>query len=241
MQKTQTHTAERKGNKEGGHPMDRIFIAEDDQKIREELQVLLEKYGYHCLAAQTFDDLADQILLENPDLLVLDLNLPRYDGFAICREIRSRSEMPILVVTSRDSELDELMAMNLGADDFIAKPYNVQILLAHIAALLRRTYRQNQSVCLEYRGLSLDLSKSCARFGEREVLLTKNEQQILQLLIQNAGEVVAREDLMNALWQSDTFIDDNTLTVNVNRLRKKLNALGLSGFLTTRRGLGYQL
>ena len=122
--------------------MDRIFIAEDDQKIREELQVLLEKYGYRCLAAQTFDDLADQILLENPDLLVLDLNLPRYDGFAICREIRSRSEMPILVVTSRVSEHDELMAMNLGADDFIAKPYNVQILLAHIAALLRRTYRQ---------------------------------------------------------------------------------------------------
>lgn len=221
--------------------MDTIFIVEDEQKIRQELQILLEKYGYFCHTTDDFTDIAETVLAAKPQLVLLDLNLPRYDGFAVCRELRSRSDLPILIVTSSDSELDELMAMNLGADDFITKPYNTQILLAHIASILKRTYHKDDSARLEYRGLTMDLSRGSAMHDGHEVLLTKNEQQILHLLLHNAGAVVAREDLMNALWQSDEFIDDNTLTVNVNRLRKKLETIGLHGYLVTRRGQGYQV
>lgn len=220
---------------------EKIYIVEDEPKIREELSRLLEKYGYTCQSTEDFTHITQTVLAAQPQLILLDLNLPRFDGFSVCRELRSRCDTPIIIVTSRDSELDELMSLNLGADDFITKPYNTQILLAHIASVLKRAYHATGASCVAYAGLSLDMSRSVATFGSAEVELSKNERQILHLLLRNPGTVVPREELMNELWQSDEFVDDNTLTVNVNRLRKKLESIGLRGFLKTRRGQGYLL
>lgn len=218
-----------------------IIIVEDDPRIRQELTVFLNRYGYRVTAPETFDHILNDILTSGADLLLLDLNLPIYDGTYLCREIRKQSDLPIIIVTSRDSEMDELMSLNVGADDFITKPYNTQILLAHIASVLKRAHPQNQSNHLSHKGLTLDLSRSCVRFENQEAELTKNETGILNLLISRKNQIVSREDLMNALWQSDAFIDDNTLTVNINRLRKKLDALGAKGYLITKRGQGYMV
>lgn len=224
-------------NEEPGMVM--IFIVEDDATIREELIRLLGKYGYECSTSDDYTHIVDVILRENPQLVLLDINLPVFDGFCICRELRHRSQIPIIVVTSRDSDADELMSMNLGADDFITKPYRSQILLARIAAVLKRSYPTAPPQILSYRGLELDLSKSVVRCGEKTAELTRNEMKILHLLISNRDRILSREELMDALWQTDEFVDDNTLTVNVNRLRKKLESLGLKNYLITKRGQGY--
>ena len=171
--------------------------------------------------------------------MLLDLNLPVYDGFYVCRELRKRSAVPVIVVTSRDGDADELMSMNLGADDFVAKPYNPQILLARIAAVLKRAYPEDAPNVVSYKGLEVDLGKSSARGPAGETELTKNELRILATLLQSRGRVVARDEIMNALWQSDEFVDDNTLTVNINRLRRKLESVGAADYLTTKRGQGY--
>lgn len=219
-----------------------IFLVEDDPGLREELALLLTRYGYTCLTTSRFSGVPEQILASGAQLVLLDLNLPQYDGYHVCRTLRQTSQIPIIVVTSRAGDLDELMSMNLGADDFLTKPYNTQILLARIARLLQRAYPGGPAApVLSCRGLSLDVGRSEASFGGRTAELTRNEGRILQLLLKNQDRIVSRAELMNALWQSDAFVDDNTLTVNVNRLRKKLEGLGASGFLTTRRGQGYQL
>ncbi|MDR1292497.1 MAG: response regulator transcription factor, partial [Clostridiales Family XIII bacterium] len=170
-----------------------------------------------------------------------DINLPRYDGFHICRELRRESNVPIIVVTSRSSEADELMSMNLGADNFVTKPYNTDILLAKISALLNRAYDAGAAQSLRFGDLTLDTGKSEAGFGGQSVELTKNELRILLLLIERQGNIVSREDMMEALWQTDAFVDDNTLTVNINRLRKKLGGIGATDILKTKRGQGYSL
>lgn len=216
-----------------------IMIIEDDPGIRNALAELLEHYGYTITAPSVFTDCTGQILKAQPDLLLLDINLPVSDGFMICREIRAISDLPIIVVTSRDSEIDELMSMNLGADDFITKPFNTQILLAHIAAVLKRNTRI--SPVLTCGSLRLDLAGSTLDTGTQTIVLTKNESRILSLLMGRPGTIVSRESLMTALWESDAFVDDNTLTVNINRLRKKLAAAGISDFLVTRRGQGYMV
>lgn len=217
-----------------------VFIVEDDPRLREELSALLSRYGYGCASADGFEDVAGQILAAGAQLVLLDLNLPRYDGYHVCRALRERSEIPIIVVTSRATELDELMSMNLGADDFLTKPYNTQILLARIARLLQRAYPASGGApILEHGGVVLDLGRGVVCHGGREAELTRNEAQLLRFLMKTPGQIVSRNALMNALWQSDEFVDDNTLTVNVNRLRKKLEALGCPGFLATRRGQGY--
>lgn len=216
-----------------------VFLVEDDAAIRGELMRLLVKYGYECRTSDDYGHMADVILRENPQLVLLDINLPVFDGYYICRELRRRSQIPVIVVTSRDSETDELMSMNLGADDFITKPYHTQILLAHIAAVLKRAYPTAPPQTLSHRGLELDLSKGIARCGEKSAELTRNEMKILHLLISNRERILSREELMDALWQTDEFVDDNTLTVNVNRLRKKLEGLGLKDYLKTKRGQGY--
>lgn len=219
-----------------------VFLVEDDPRIRSELAALLERYGYHCTAATDFENVSGQVLASGAHLVLLDLNLPRYDGYHVCRELRRQSEIPIIVVTSRATEPDELMSMNLGADDFLTKPYNTQILLARIARLLLRAYGSGcGSPTLVHAGVTLDLGRGAVSFNGREEELTRNESRILQLLLQSPGRIISRGELMNALWQSDVFVDDNTLTVNVNRLRRKLEALGLPDFLTTRRGQGYQV
>lgn len=219
----------------------KIFIIEDDEKIRNELCTFLNKYGYEAIYSLDFEHVIDEVLREKYHLILLDINLPFFDGYHICREIRKKSSVPIIVVTSRDSEVDELMSMNLGADDFITKPYNTQILLARISSLLRRTYNNQESEILEYNNLQLDLSKSEVKYKDNKIELSKNESKILYVLIKNKEKIVSRNDIIEALWESDEFVDDNTLTVNINRLRKKLEEIGAVDFLKTKRGLGYIL
>ncbi len=221
--------------------VERIFIIEDDVKIRNELKAFLEKYGYECMASDGFDNVVDDALISKSHLILLDINLPLYDGYHICREIRRSSDVPIIMVTSRDSDSDELMSMTLGADDFITKPYNTQVLLAHIQSVLKRAYHTESSKTIEHKGVVLDVSKSLVRFKDRQVDLTKNELRILYILMDNRDTIISRDDIMSDLWQSDEFVDDNTLTVNINRLRKKLEGIGIEDFLVTKRGQGYMV
>lgn len=218
-----------------------VCIVEDDEKIREELAVLLERNGYAVRAIDSFSDTTNAILSATPDIVILDLSLPYADGHVVCRELRAQSEVPIIVVTSRDNDLDELTSMNLGADDFIAKPYRPQILLARIARVLERVHRSEAGNTLFYNGIVLDIAKSTVTYQGKSVELTKNEMRILQLLIERAETIVSREDIQNELWQSDEFVDDNTLTVNVNRLRTTLAKIGIEQVLQTKRGIGYLL
>ncbi|MDI9218182.1 response regulator transcription factor [Clostridium tertium] len=219
----------------------KIFIIEDEEKIRNELCTFLNRYGYETSYSLNFENIVEEFMKEKYHLVLLDINLPYYDGYYICREIRRRSSVPIIVVTSRDSEVDELMSMNLGADDFITKPYNTQILLARISSIIRRTYNNSDSEVLEYRGLLHNLSTSEAEFDNKRIELSKNESRILYVLIKNKEKIVSRNEIIESLWQSDEFVDDNTLTVNINRLRKKLEEIGAIDYLKTKRGQGYIL
>lgn len=220
--------------------MHKILIIEDTKVIREELKTFLLNYGYEVEALETFGNILEAINHIEADLILLDINLPLYDGYYICREIRKTSQVPIIIVTSRDSEMDELMSMNFGADDFVTKPYNTQILLARIASVLKRAYGGNtQGEVLNYNGLTLNLGNGTVSYQQRSIELTKNEYKILGYLMKNKGTIIAREELMDVLWKSELFIDDNTLSVNVNRLRKKIEDLGVENPIETRRGLGY--
>lgn len=219
----------------------KILIVEDHEPIRLELCKFLEKYNYEAKAVVDFENVVECCLEEQADLILLDINLPVYDGYYICREIRTQSDVPIIVVTSRDSEMDELMSMNIGADDFIAKPYNTQILLARISSILRRTKKSSEDSLIEYHGLKISLEKSIMSYQDKEMELSKNEIRILYTLIQKREAIVSRDELMESLWQSNEFVDDNTLTVNVNRVRKKLEAIGLDNFIQTKRGRGYMV
>ena len=217
----------------------KIFIIEDEEKIREELKAFLVRYGYEVEASRNFENIVEETLKVKADLILLDINLPYFDGYYICREIRKISNIPIIVVTSRDTEMDELMSINLGADDFITKPYNTQILLARINSILKRTYDKENTDVIIYKGLELDLPRNTVTFESKEIELTKNEFRILNCLMKNKGKIVSRGDLMDYLWDLDLFIDDNTLTVNINRLRKKLEEIKCEGYIETRRGRGY--
>ncbi|WP_242247491.1 response regulator transcription factor [Bacillus cereus group sp. BfR-BA-01523] len=220
--------------------MKKIILIEDDEIIREELQNFFIKYGYEVKAPTEFNHSIEYIESENADLILLDINLPVFDGYYICREIRKTSDVPIIMVTSRDSEVDELISMNLGADDFITKPYNTEILLARVTNILRRTsgdFKTNN--ILIYRDFNLNLSNATVTHQDKSVELTKNEVKILSCLINNRGNIVKRDSLMEALWKADYFVDDGTLTVNINRLRKKLEEIGIENPIATRRNLGY--
>ena len=219
----------------------KIFIIEDEEKIRLELSTFLNRYGYETSYSDDFENIVEIALKEKPHIILLDINLPYYDGYYIGREIRKASNVPIIVVTSRNSEIDELMSMNLGADDFITKPYNTQILLARISSIIRRAYQNVESEVFEFRRLKYNMSTSEMEFDDKKIELTKNESRILATLIRNKEKIVSRNELMKALWQSDEFVDDNTLTVNINRLRKKLEEIGAKDYLQTKRGQGYIL
>ncbi|MEG0307001.1 MAG: response regulator transcription factor [Clostridium sp.] len=220
---------------------EKIFIIEDEEKIRVELSTFLSKYGYVIKASTNFENIVEEALNEEPEIVLLDINLPYFDGYYICREIRKQSNVPIIVVTSRDSEIDELMSMNLGADDFITKPYNTQILLARISSIIRRTYKSNDMEIIKHRELKYNISASEVEFQGKKQELTKNESKILYTLIKNKEKIVSRDEIIKALWQSDEFVDDNTLTVNINRLRKKIEEIGGEGYVQTKRGQGYML
>ena len=219
----------------------KIFIIEDEEKIRIELSEFLNRYGYETSYSNDFENIVEIALKSNSHIILLDINLPYYDGYYICREIRKKSNIPIIVVTSRNSEIDELMSMNLGADDFVTKPYNTQILLARISSLLRRTYQNIDLEVFEFNGLKYNMSTSEMEFNNNKIELTKNESRILYTLIKNKEKIVSRNELMKSLWQNDEFVDDNTLTVNINRLRKKLEEVGAVDYLQTKRGQGYIL
>jgi len=218
----------------------KILIIEDDEVIREELQNFLIKYGYEVKAPIDLNNIIKYVENEHANLILLDINLPLYDGYYICREIRKTSDVPIIIVTSRDSDVDELMSINLGADDFITKPYNTEILLARITNILKRTYGNlKTNNILNYRDFNLNLSNATVIYKDKSLELTKNEVKILSYLINNKGNIVKRDLLMEYLWKSDYFVDDSTLTVNINRLRKKLQEIGIENPIETRRGLGY--
>ncbi|AVP60322.1 DNA-binding response regulator [Clostridium botulinum] len=220
--------------------MKKIVIIEDDEVIREELQNFLIKYGYEVKAPIDLNNIIKYVENENANLILLDINLPLYDGYYICREIRKTSDVPIIIVTSRDSDVDELMSINLGADDFITKPYNTEILLARITNILKRTYGNlKTNNILNYRDFNLNLSNATVIYKDKSLELTKNEVKILSYLINNKGNIIKRDLLMEYLWKSDYFVDDSTLTVNINRLRKKLQEIGIENPIETRRGLGY--
>lgn len=221
--------------------MNKVFIIEDDVKINEQLGSFLKRYGYEVATSFDFENIVDIALEGNPKIILLDINLPVFDGYYICKEIRKQSNVPIIVVTSRDTEMDELISMNLGADDFITKPYNTAILLARIESIIRRVYGNNSMEIYEYNGLRYNLSTSEMEYEGNKSDLTKNESRILYTLIKNKGKIVSRSELMKYLWQNDEFVDDNTLTVNINRLRKKMEEIGANNMLTTKRGQGYIL
>lgn len=221
--------------------MPKIVIIEDTEKIREELKTFLLRYGYEAVAPTNFKQIISDTLKEEPDLILLDINLPVFDGYYICREIRKESIVPIIVVTSRDNEMDELMSMNLGADDFVTKPYNTQILLARIENILKRMQGAAIQDVHVYNDLKLNLSNGSVSYKGETAELTKNELKILSCLYKNKGKIVSRDDLMDFMWNADAFVDDNNLSVNVTRLRKKLEGLGMQKNIETRRGLGYIL
>lgn len=221
--------------------MNKIFIIEDEDKIRNEVKTFLEKSGFLCDTSTDFENIIDKALSSNSQLILLDINLPVFDGYYICKEIRKKSNVPIIMLTSRQGEIDELMSMNLGADDFVAKTTSPQILLARINSVLKRTYSTELNNNISYKGLSLNLSRGTMTFENVELDLTKNEMKILNILIENKENIVSRDEIMEALWQCDEFVDDNTITVNVNRLRRKMEKLGVKDMLKTKRGQGYIL
>ena len=222
--------------------MSKILIVEDDKKLRDELKIFLERHGYEVSTLEKFDNSIEDILGYKADLILLDINLPNADGEYICREIRKVSNIPIIIVTSRDSELDELLSINNGADQYVTKPYNIQILLAKIERLLKRSYSGNVSQDkIDCGKFVLNLSKSIIEKDGKIVELTKNEFKILHYLVLNKEKIVSRNEIMDYLWESENFIDDNTLTVNIKRLRNKLEEIGLNDVIETKRGQGYIL
>ncbi len=222
--------------------MQKILIVEDDKKLRKELETFLCKNGFDAKSLEKFDNTIEDILNEKADLVLLDINLPYVDGEFVCKEIRKVSNVPIIMVTSRDNEIDELMSLNNGADQYVTKPYNIQILLAKINGLLRRNQNSGRNPeKIDCDGFILNLAERVIEKDNQKIELTKNEYNILYYLSIHKGEVVSRDEIMDYLWESEEFIDDNTLSVNIKRLRTKLEELGFMDRIETRRGQGYIL
>lgn len=222
--------------------MQKILIVEDDEKLRCELEIFLNNNGYQAECLKKFDNTIHDILEINPNLILLDINLPGVDGESICKEIRKQSDMGIIAVTSRDNELDELVSINYGADHYITKPFNIHILLAKVNSLLRRTNSNSEPKNkIDAKDFILNISNSTIIKDDKIIDLTKNEYKILKYFIENREKIVSREDIMDVLWENDCFVDDNTLSVNITRLRSKLEELGLKDIIETKRGQGYML
>ena len=217
-----------------------ILIIEDDEAICRELQMLLQKQGYEALCWNMQEDIRELVKTHDPHIILLDINLPQMDGFTVCSQLRSFSKVPIIFVTSRNTDMDELCSMQMGGDDFITKPYNTSILLARIAALLKRSYEWKDQN-LTHHGVLLDVAMSRVEYQNNTRELTKNEVKILHYMFQHKGEIIPREDLIDYLWDNKLFIDDNALSVNVTRIRNKLRELGVEDFIVTRHRQGYQI
>lgn len=222
--------------------MKKILIVEDDKKLRNELETFLNKNGFTAKGLEKFDNTIQDILNENADLILLDINLPYVDGEFVCKEIRKVSNVPIIIITSRDNEIDELMSLNYGADQYVTKPFNIQILLAKIIGLLKRNgSSSNNQEKIDCDGFVLNIAERVIEKNDKKIDLTKNEYSILYYLSTHKNKVVTRDEIMDYLWDSEEFIDDNTLSVNIKRLRTKLEELGLQDKIETKRGQGYIL
>ena len=217
-----------------------ILIIDDNEQLQNEIGNLLIVNGYGVLKPKDFNNIPKIVKEDNPDLILLDINLPNDDGFKICTEIRSFSKIPIIFITSRNTNIDELMAITLGGDDFITKPYNTQILLARINALIKRAYPNNSNLdVIEHNGFKLNILSSTIEYNGNSEELTKNEMKILYYLLINKEKIVSRVEIMEYLWDSSMFVNDNTLTVNITRIRNKIEEIGLKDFIKTKRGQGY--
>ena len=221
--------------------MPKIAIIEDDPLIRSELQTLLTANGYAVMAPTCFSHIPDSIRQENPQLILLDIRLPDISGFTLCTQIRSFTDVPIIFVTSCNSDMDELQSIMLGGDAFITKPYNTAILLAKIAALLKRFDPQGSDEQLAWKGAVLHLDTGKLSHQEQAVDLTKNEMKILYYLFRNGGKICSRAEIIDFLWDNQLYVDDNALSVNVGRIREKLRTIGLSDFIITKHRQGYTL
>lgn len=222
--------------------MYRIFLVEDDETIARLIKKHLEKWEYEVSTVQDFGNVLGEFAVCDPQLVLLDIRLPFYNGHYWCTQIRQVSKVPIIFLSSLSDNMNIVMAMNMGADDFIPKPFDLEVLTAKVQALLRRSYDfAGSSSMLEHKGMLLNLSDATLLYQEQKVELTKNELKILQTLIENKMQVVTRETLMTRLWESDMYVDENTLSVNVNRLRKKLTSIGLEDSILTKKGIGYQI
>lgn len=219
----------------------KIYIVEDDNHLLDALTKSLRNWSYHVTTPSAFDNVMEDFLMTEPHLVIIDIQLPKYDGFHWCREIRAISKVPIVFLSSRDHPMDMIMAMNIGADDYIQKPFHTEVLLAKLQAILRRTYAYEEGVTdvIEWNETLIDLKRGVIRKDGKEVDLTKNEFFILTALVKANNQIISRHELMRMLWEDDQFINDNTLTANMARLRQKLSILGVAEAIVTKKGLGY--
>ena len=218
----------------------RILIVEDDTVISGVITRQLSSWGYECMCVSDFNNIISQFVSAQPHLVLMDISLPFYSGYHWCSEIRKISPVPVIFISSASDRMNIVMAINMGGDDFIAKPFDMDVLTAKVQALLRRTYELSQSVNLtEYKGLVLNTEDATVSYSGKKSSLTKNEVKILSLLLERRGRIVSRDTLMQRLWETDSYVDENTLTVNITRLRKKLDDTGIHDFITTKKGQGY--
>jgi two-component system, OmpR family, bacitracin resistance response regulator BceR len=219
----------------------KILIVEDDDKIYELVKEKFEQWSFEVAGVEDFQKVMEVFIAESPELVILDVNLPVYDGFYWCQQIRAVSKTPIVFLSSREHPMDIVMAMNVGADDYIQKPFNLDVLVAKVQALLRRTYSYGDTISdiIEWNGAVLDLKKGSLHYNDQEIHLTKNEFFILRLLLEERGKIVSREELMRRLWEDEKFVSDNTLSVNITRIRTKLEEIGLNDKIVTKKGQGY--
>lgn len=219
-----------------------IFLVEDDRALSREISLTLSKWGYSTHEVEDFENITNEVLQYDPKLILMDINLPCYDGFYWCSQIRNFMKVPIIFISSRNDDMDIIMSINMGGDDYITKPFSPQLLVAKIQAILRRTYSYNndlKSDIIKFKDIILNIVEGKVYFNCENVDLTKNELKIMNILMTNKEKIVSRDEIIEELWDTDEFISENTLTVNVNRLRKKLESIGISDFIETKKGQGY--
>lgn len=221
--------------------MERILLIEDDYKLCELIKEYLDQNGYYVCIVEDFINLDKEIEKEKPDLVLLDINLPYFDGYYVCREIRSKSNIPIIITSARNGDKDQVLAIDLGADDYLVKPFKLEILHSKIKAVLRRTYGEYACEKKEIKktNLYLDETNFSIHFKDKELELTKNEFKIINMFLLNGGRVIKRQEFFQILWNEDTFVDENTLTVNITRIKNIFKELGLNNIIKTKRGVGY--
>lgn len=221
--------------------MAKIMVVEDEAVIRQLIIEELEKWQFETFGTTDFHQVFDDFEEQEPQLILLDINLPVFDGYYWCQKIRETSKVPIIFISSRNTNMDMIMAMNMGADDFVTKPFEIDVLIAKINALLRRSYNyvENNSETLVHNGLTLNVDNSSMQINDEVIDLSKNEYRLLYILMKNHGKILSREKLLRALWDDERFVDDNTLTVNINRLRRKIEQAGMDNYIETKVGQGY--